>query len=96
MRKKQVFEIADRVIGTATDITLLMLYSLIGAAGAGSSSSIQVGRSMREAQTWIDDVNYETIKHALYNLSQKKFIRRMKKFSRNDIEITELGWKRIK
>lgn len=96
MRKKQVFEIADKVIGTATDVTLIMLYSLIGAMGAGSSSSVAVARSMEKAQKWIDDVNYETIKRSLYNLTQKKFIRRTKKYSREDIEITELGWSRIK
>lgn len=95
MRKKGVLDIADKVIGTATDITLIMLYSLIGAMGSGSSSSVKVGRSMQEAQKWLNDFNYETIKRAIYNLTQKKFIRRIKKYSRNDIEITNLGWKRI-
>ncbi len=54
MRKKEVVgAIVDSVIGTTTDITLLMLYSLIGAMGAGSSSSIKVARSMEEAQKWL-------------------------------------------
>jgi len=96
MRKKQVLAVTDRVIGTTTDVMLLVLYSLIGAASAGSSSPIKISQSMDEAQKWLDSYNYDTIKHALYNLTKKKLLRRPKKYSREDIEITNLGWKRIR
>ncbi|EKD67475.1 MAG: hypothetical protein ACD_48C00385G0002 [uncultured bacterium] len=94
MRKKQVFEIADRVVGTATDIALIWLYSLVAVMGAGSKSTIKIHRAFDEAQKWHDQYNYDTIKQALQQLSRRKLIAR-KKYSRTDLAITTLGWERI-
>lgn len=85
----------DTVIGTSMDMALVMLYTLIGIAGAGSSSSIKIARAADEAQHWIEEYNYDTIKNAIQNLKRRKLISRTKKYSRLDLEITQSGWKRI-
>ena len=68
MRKKQMLAVADSVIGTTTDVMLIMLYSLIGVAGTGSSSPIKISRSMDEAQKWLDAYNYDTLFPMIFRL----------------------------
>ena len=86
--------IADSVIGTATDIALIWLYSLVAVAGTGSSSTIKINRAFDEAQKWLDAYNYDTIKNAIQQLTKRKLIAR-EKYSRTELAISTLGWQRI-
>lgn len=79
----------DGLLRTTTDGLLLLLY--YQAALVGKTGSPGIWRAAREANQALDELNYDSIKRALNKLTSTKTIKRTKR----EIEITELGKKRI-
>lgn len=92
---QRLLELTDGVVGTTTDITLLLLFSAVTVAGAGGKSSYRIRRAFDEAYRWHEQINYQQIKLALGQLIRHGLVQR-KRYSKTDISITNLGLKRIR
>ncbi|MCX6793890.1 MAG: hypothetical protein NTY06_02180 [Candidatus Gottesmanbacteria bacterium] len=89
----QLTKVSEGLLETATDLLLFQVYlttSLIG-----THTIFQVEHAVGEAHHILDEVNYKTIKSALYALTNNGCITRSKKRSSLELDITELGKKRI-
>lgn len=97
MRSKNIIpiieKVTDGVIGTVTDYVLLNLYFILSTTGR--HTYYEMDQAMREAQRQLDDVNYKTIKSAIYRLIKSQHIQHISKKSTLEISITAEGKKRI-
>ena len=93
--RQKLLELTDGVVGTTTDIALLLLFSTITVTGAGGKSSYRIHQAFDEAYRWHDQINYEQIKLALGQLIRHGRVQR-KRYSKTDISITNLGLERIR
>lgn len=98
MRKKELQKIAlsltDGLLRTATDATLLILYTSICSIGK-TKTSVGAYRAYEEAQQLLGDFNYETIKNIIIQLKQKRYITYKRKKLKETLEITKEGKKRL-
>lgn len=92
---QKILELTDGVIGTTTDITLLLLFSAVTVPGAGGKSSYRIHQAFDEAYRWHEQINYQQIKLALGQLIRHGLVQR-KRYSKTDISITNLGLERIR
>lgn len=91
---KPLLAITDGVLGTVTDFTLLLVFSLLSSAKPGRGT-IYDALYNDEALRWHDEVNYQTIKSALYQLTTKGLIKRLKKRDMVELAITKQGKQRL-
>lgn len=87
---KLVLRATDGIIGSVSDFLLFEFFFLC--CTPGMYTRYDGERAMREAEKLLDEVNYKTIKQAVYYLAHAKYIKRT---SKTDITITEFGKKRI-
>lgn len=97
MKKRKIahtlLHATEGVISTITDLILVQTYFLF--LLPGRTSPYKIYRAQEEAQRMLDSINYETIKQTLYELTKQGYIKRTSKRSSMELEITELGKKRI-
>ncbi len=92
--RKLIVHATEGVFSTLTDVVLSEIFFFLLMTGA--RSSYDVYRASEEARRLIDErINYTTIKQTLYNLTRKGLIKRSPKRSAVELEITDLGKKRI-
>jgi DNA-binding transcriptional regulator PaaX len=91
--RKLILQGTDGVIGTITDLTLFYLYYTF--CSPGRTSAYKLDQLTREANHFVDEVNYQTIKKAIYNLTQQQIVTRSHNHSAIEIQITKLGKKRL-
>jgi len=86
--RKLVLEISDGLIGSATDLTLYLFF-LTSASFFKSYGPRGVYEAFSEADEALSQINYQTIKNAIYQIKKRGFIT-------HDIRITQEGYRRIK
>ncbi|MCL4359935.1 hypothetical protein M1555_01595 [Patescibacteria group bacterium] len=84
----------EGVLSATTDLLLLILFYSLNVAGTRSSYDIY--RAGEEASSVLDEINYKSIKNALYALTKNGYIERSPKHSAAELAITGLGLKRIR
>lgn len=89
-----LFTLTDGVIGTVTDFTLLLLFSLLSGGKPGRKTMYNAIYN-DEALRWHDELNYQTIKSALYQLTAKGLIKQLKKRDDTELAITSQGKRRL-
>jgi phenylacetic acid degradation operon negative regulatory protein len=98
MRQKEFKKIAvnltDGLLHTATD-TVLFTCFLVLCSAEKSKSSVSVYRTFEEAEAWLKDFNYDTIKRAIVQLKTKKFISYQRNHTKETLQITKEGKERL-
>lgn len=92
---KPLLAITDGVLGTVTDFTLLLLFSLLSST-MSRKNTMYDALFNNEALRWHDDLNYQTIKSALYQLTRRGLIKRSKKQDSLELAITNQGKERLR
>ncbi|KKU81668.1 MAG: hypothetical protein UY10_C0050G0001, partial [Microgenomates group bacterium GW2011_GWA2_47_8] len=92
---KVISTITDGVLGSVTDFTLLFLFSALAAAKPGRRTMSDVLFGPNDALEWHEELNYHVIKRAVYKLTTKGLVQRVKKQDELALAITDLGRKRI-
>lgn len=92
--KRSLLAITDGVLGTVADLTLLLLFSLVSSAKPGRATMYDALFN-DEAVRWHDEINYQTIKSAVYKLTTKGFLKRLQKQNTLDLAITSQGKQRL-
>lgn len=89
----QLLAATDGLVGTITNLVLLNLYIFVSLGGVKTmGDSIRMSHEVHEM---LDEVNYDTIKRAIYQLKKQKLINRPVKHDRLVLSITNLGNQRI-
>ena len=83
----------EGVISTLTDFLLLTLYDLVAISTV--RTMYDANRAIDDAHRMLDEVNYQTIKKAFSQLSQKGLVKQTGKHSTLEFAITKAGLKRI-
>jgi DNA-binding transcriptional regulator PaaX len=92
---KLIFEVSDHILETVTDIILAEIFFSFSAMTA--RNSYEIYRASENVGKIIEyEFNYQTIKRALSRLSQMKLITKTRSKSKLEIQITKLGYERIK
>ncbi len=98
MRRKEFQDIAlkltDGLLRTATDTILFTCFIVLCSFGK-SPTSAGGYRLFREAEDWLSDFNYDTIKQALTQLKRKNYISYKRTQPGETIQITEEGKRRL-
>ncbi|MBI4066701.1 hypothetical protein HY411_03210 [Candidatus Gottesmanbacteria bacterium] len=84
--------LADGVFGTAVDMTLYLI-AFMGTVSLPQSTSGQVWRAQREAETFLHEVNYDVIKHAIHTARKHRWLKRVKRGALP--QITQEGKRRL-
>jgi phenylacetic acid degradation operon negative regulatory protein len=92
--KEIVVKATDGLIRNATNGILWWLF-LVGAGIGKSNSSYGVYRMFREADEALTDFNYNNFKQLIRKMQQDGFIIKKRRYTNLEIEITEIGKKRI-
>lgn len=92
--KKPLLAITDGVLGTVTDFTLVLVFSFLSSAKPGRRTMYEALFN-DEALRWHDEVNYQAIKSALYRLTTRGFVKRLKNRTGIALAITKQGKERI-
>lgn len=89
----QLLAASEGVLATVTDLVLFQMY--LPLALVGKRSPYEIHRGFEEAQQLLADINYRTIKKALYRLTAQGLITRSPKRSVLELAITKEGKKRM-
>ncbi|MBU1472929.1 hypothetical protein KKB64_04040 [Patescibacteria group bacterium] len=92
--KEIILKATDGLVGSATNGVLWWLY-LVGASVGKSNTSFGVYQAFREADQALHEFNYESFKQVLSRLQRNGLIKRKKLYSQLEIEITNIGKKKI-
>jgi len=92
--KKLILRATDELIGSAFNAVLWWLY-LYGASFGKSKTSFGVYQMFRETDQALQEFNYASFKQILTRLKRQGLIKKRKKYSVLEFEITKLGKKRI-
>lgn len=84
--------LADGLFGSVVDMTLYFI-AYMGTVSLPQSTSGQVWRAQREAERFLNEVNYDVIKHAIHAARKKRWIKRVKRHAAP--EITREGKRRL-
>lgn len=84
--------LADGLFGSAVDMTLYFV-AYMGTVSLPQSTSGQVWRAQREAERFLNEVNYDVIKHAIHAAGKKRWIKRVNRHA--PPEITQEGKRRL-
>lgn len=87
---KKVLQISDEAIGTVADLILFQFYYMGASVGQGKTSR-GVYKAIYEADNYLQEFNYQTIKNQLSYLRRRGLIRILKQ-----PEITEEGKKKLR
>lgn len=90
---KFIAELTEGVVASIVDLTLLTVY--IGFTLSTVRTMGDAINSTEEIYDFKERVNYQTIKQAIYRLTQSKLLKRPKKQNDIELSITKLGLKRI-
>jgi DNA-binding transcriptional regulator PaaX len=89
----KLLEATDGLIGSVTDMVLMAMYFTL--ASPGRHTSYDFDNLVEESKKFVENVNYKTIKNALYTLTQNGQLQRTSDRKFLKIEITQAGNKRI-
>lgn len=84
---------SEGILATVTDLVLIQIY--LPLTLVGKKSPYEILHGFEEAQQLLRDINYRTIKRALYRLTAGGLITRSPKRSSLELAITKVGKKRI-
>ncbi|MBI4065518.1 hypothetical protein HY409_04095 [Candidatus Gottesmanbacteria bacterium] len=97
MRRKDfsshLLAVTDGLVGSVTNIVLLHLYFLFSVGGIKTMGD--ANRVAEEVHQMLDEVNYQTIKQAIYQLRKTGMVTRKTTYDRTILSITKLGNQRI-
>lgn len=83
----------DGLLRTVTNVVLLHVYLLVASGGVKTMGDAD--RMVREVHGLLDELNYDTIKRAVYQLTKEGLLARPKQWDRTTIAITNVGKQRI-
>lgn len=99
MRSKELRSIAlkltDGLLRTVTDVTLFTLFLTLSSIGK-SKTSVGAYQMFDEAQQWLTDFNYQTIKRTLFQLKKQGLISYGRGMTAETLSITKEGQIRLR
>lgn len=99
MRKKELKEISlklsEGLLRTITDTVLFTFYLSMSSFGKPGTSR-GTHRAFEEAEEALSEINYQTIKRAIFQLRKKGFVRYKRRYSQETLDITKEGIARLK
>jgi DNA-binding transcriptional regulator PaaX len=87
-----LLETTDGLVGTVTDLVLTHIFFSLYLFGA--TRTYEIYRAQEAAQHLVEyDINYQTIKRALYRLTRNGFVKRSGKHANGTLDLTSRGKK---
>lgn len=93
--KRQVVEISEGVISKVVDITLFLVFFNVEYGFGGRPSPGGVWQAHDKAFADLENINYDSVKRALYVLKKKGLIKLSGRGDKLSAQITEQGSKRL-
>lgn len=95
--RSQILQISEGVLANITDVILFQIYfGLATATSGGGPNSRKVWRDYYDAEMMLSELNYDSLKRALYRLKSQNLIEYVKEESITIPKVTKLGWERLK